>query len=222
MKILRTCALALLVTPCFSVPAMANDSVWFGVKAGTLGLGAEASWRPIEWLDVRAGVNAYDYDDTATYDGIAYDGTLALDSYYVTGNFRFPLSPFRLTAGAYTNNNEIRMSSQDMGSYLLGDNALPYTAEQVGTIKGVASFDSFAPYAGAGFDFDVLNRVGISLDFGVLWQGAPTVVLAADGLLADDPGLLADLDAEMQQVQDEMKNLQAYPVISIGFNFNFF
>ena len=44
--------------------AMADDNLWFGVKAGTLGIGLEASWRPIPWFDIRAGANQFDYDDT--------------------------------------------------------------------------------------------------------------------------------------------------------------
>jgi hypothetical protein len=46
--------------------------------------------------------------------------------------------------------------------------------------------------------------------------------MTADGLLGSDPAFLADLNAEIAEVQDEVENLKAYPAISIGFNFNFF
>lgn len=222
MTSLKTNVLVLLGLLVFSGNASANDSFWFGVKAGTLGFGGEAAWRPIEWLDVRAGVNLYDYDDSTDYGGIDYDGTLALDNYYLTGNFRFPLSPFRLTVGAYQNNNEVQLVSQDAASYLIGSNPIPYTPAEVGSLRASAGFDSVAPYVGAGFDFDILDRLGLSLDFGVLWQGEPTVVMTADGLLGSDPAFLADLNAEIAEIQNEMDNLKAYPVISIGVNFNFF
>ncbi|MGI9260456.1 MAG: hypothetical protein ACR2QR_00400 [Woeseiaceae bacterium] len=201
--------------------ATANDDIWFGVKVGTLGLGAEAAWRPLEWLDVRAGANFYDYDDSGSQAGINYNGKLALDTYYVTGNFHFPLSPFRLTAGAFANNNEVQLTSVDTPSFLIGDNPVPYTADEIGTLRSVAHFDSFAPYVGAGFDFDVMDRFGLSLDFGVLLQGDPTIVTTADGLLAQDPGLIDDLNAETQELLDEIDDLKAYPVVSLGFNFNF-
>ena len=201
--------------------ATADDDIWFGVKAGTLGFGAEAAWRPLEWLDVRAGANFYDYDDSGSQAGINYDATLALDTYYVTGNFHFPLSPFRLTAGAFANNNEVQLASVDTQSFLIGDNPVPYTAAEVGTLRSVASFDSFAPYVGAGFDFDIMDRFGLSLDFGVLLQGDPTITTTADGLLASDPGFLDDLNTETAELLDEVDDLKAYPVISAGFNFNF-
>ena len=204
--------------------AMADDNLWFGVKAGTLGIGLEASWRPLPWLGLGLGANKYDYTDTGSQAGINYDATLALDTFYATANFRFPLSPFRVTVGAYSNGNEIELVSQPMGSYEIGD--IPYSPDDVGTLRSTSSFDDFAPYLGAGFDFELVGRLGISFDFGVLWQGDPIVTLTSDGNLATDPGPFGDefraaLELERQQLESEVEDLKAYPVVSIGFHFNF-
>lgn len=221
MKLLRTTIAACICVLATSTTASANDDFWFGVKAGTLGFGAEVSWRPIEWLDLRAGGNFYDYDDSGSQAGVNYDATLALETFYLTGNFSFPLSPFRVTAGVFSNGNEVRMVSQDMSSYFIGDNQVPYLPADVGTLESVTSFGSVSPYLGAGFDFDVLDRLGLSLDFGVLWQGDPAVTLTATGALASNPAFQADLEQERLELENEVKNMKAYPVISIGFNFNF-
>ena len=114
MKSLKTKVIVILATFALSNIASANDDIWFGVKAGTVGVGAEASWRPIEWLDVRADANFYDYEDSGSQAGVNYAATLALETFYLTGNFRFPLSPFRLTAEAFTNNNELTLASQEL------------------------------------------------------------------------------------------------------------
>lgn len=220
MNFLRTKTIVLLCALTLSTSASANDDFWVGLKAGTLGFGAEASWRPLQWLDVRAGANFYDYDESGGQAGINYDGTLALDTMYLTGNFRFPLSPFRLTAGAFANNNEVRLVSQSMPSYDLGGSQ-GYLPAEVGTLQSVASFDSMSPYVGAGFDFSLMDRLGLSLDFGVLLQGEPTVIMTSDGTLAQDPGFMQDLADEASELEDELTDLKAYPVISIGFNFNF-
>ena len=222
MNVLRAHSSVALFALLATTSASANDSFWFGIKAGTTGLGGEVAWRPIEWFDIRAGVGIYDYEDDVDYGGIDYNGTLALDNYYLTGNFRFPLSPFRLTVGAYQNNNELDLVSQDMAAYPIGSNPIPYGPADVGTLRTVASFDGVSPYFGAGYDFDVMGRLGMSLDFGVLWQGEPVVTMTSDGLLANDPAFLADLNDEITTVTDEMGNLKAYPVISLGVNFNFF
>lgn len=201
--------------------AMANDNIWFGLKAGTLGLGLEVSWRPIPWFDIRAGANRFDYDLSGSQSGIDYDATLALDTMYATANFRFPLSPFRMTFGAYSNENEIQLNSLPAGSYLIGNNPIPYTAADVGTVSSTVSFDKVSPYLGAGFDFNVAGRLGLALDFGVLWQGSPIVAFTADGLLASDPAFIAELENERLQLENELNDFKAYPVVSLGFNFNF-
>ncbi len=199
--------------------AIADDNLWFGVKAGTLGIGLEASWRALPWFDLGIGANVYDYEDSGSQAGINYDATLALDTFYATASFRFPLSPFRMTVGAYANGNEIELVSQPMGIYKIGGDF--YTQDQVGTLRSSSTFEDFAPYLGAGFDFNLFGRVGLALDFGVLWQGAPIVTLTSDGSLANDPDFLLALDAERQQLESEVEDLKAYPVVSIGFNFNF-
>ena len=201
-----------------------NNNFWVGLKAGTLGFGLEASWRALPWLDVRAGANQFDYDDTGSQAGINYDATLGLETFYATANFRFPLSPFRMTLGAYSNGNEIELVSQDMPAYEIG--GIIYLPSEVGTLRSSTTFESVAPYLGAGFDFNIGDRFGIALDFGVLWQGEPIVTLTSDGTLATDPGPAGDIfrtqiEAERQQLESEVEDFKAYPVVSLGFNFNF-
>ena len=226
MKTFFTRTIVLSAALLFGNHALADDNIWFGLKAGTLGLGIEASWRPIPWLDVRAGANRFDYDDSGSQSGINYDATLALETYYATANLRFPLSPFRMTVGAFSNGNEVQMTSMDMASYSIGNNPIPYLPSEVGTLRSSATFEDVAPYLGAGFDFNIVGRLGLSLDFGVLWQGEPIVALTSDGSLASDAGPAGDLfraslETERMQLEDEVEDLKAYPVIQLGFNFNF-
>lgn len=222
MKTLVARIAALSVTSLICSNAIAEDDFWFGVRAGTLGLGVEATWRPIPWFDVRAGMNRFDYDDSGSQAGVNYDGTLTLDTLFATANFRFPLSPFRLTVGGYNNGNEVQLVSQDIGATAIYDiGGDQYFQSDIGTLTGTATFEDVAPYLGAGFDFTLAGRLGLALDFGVLWQGEPIVTLIADGPLATDTDFIDSLELERQQLEDEVKNLKAYPVVSIGFNFNF-
>ena len=213
-------ALLLLALPMLAPTAARADSNFgLGVKAGTLGIGVEATWRALPWIDVRAGFNRYDYDDSDTQAGIPYDATLALDSYYATANLRFPLSPFRLTAGLYGNGNELLLTSAADGTFEIG--GIDFNAADVGTLRSVTSFSSTSPYLGVGYDFTVLGRVGLNLDLGVLWQGDPDVTLNADGVLASDPAFQSALEAERQELDDEISDYKAWPVISLGFVVNF-
>ncbi len=215
---LKLCALLLVLAA--SGNALADHNFGVGVKAGTLGLGVEGTWRPLPYIDLRAGVNQYDYNDSGFYGGINYDAEISLDNYYVTGNLRFPLSPFRLTGGLYSNGNEFNAVSGDNGAIILvgGD---PYPAAAVGTLSATAAFDSTSPYFGVGFDFTLLGKVGMNLDFGVLWQGSPQISMATDGLLSGDPTFEASLDAERAELENELSDYKAWPVVSLGFVFNF-
>jgi hypothetical protein len=188
-----------------------------GVKAGTLGIGLEGRWDPpVPWFDLRVGLNRYDYNDNGDYAGINYDATLALDNYYLTANLKFPVSPFRFTVGAFSNGNEMQLLSTDTLSGIWGN--------AVG-LASVTSFDSTAPYAGFGFDFELFGKAGLNLDFGVLWQGDPAVSLLPtnwDSLSGGEQALLQPLlDAERAQLEDEMSDLKAWPVISLAFVYNF-
>ncbi len=203
-----------------AAPAEADKTFGIGVKAGTLGIGVEGTWRPpVPWVDFRVGANSYDYSDNDVYSGIPYDGELTLETYYATANFSFPLSPFRVTAGIFDNGNELALRSVGSGTYVIG--GIPFDAADVGTLESVTSFPGTSPYLGIGFDFTVLNRVGLNLDLGVLWQGDPDVTLTADGILGDDPLFQQALELERQDIVDEVSDYKAWPVASLGFVVNF-
>ncbi len=215
--------LILLVT--FATTTDANSDVGVGFKAGTLGIGVEGRWSPLPWLDVRLGGNRYDYDGSDSYAGIEYDAVFAMDNYYLTGNFRFPLSPFRVTAGAFANNNELQMTSKDsegIDFVFAGQN---YSSSDFGALQSTTTFDERSPYLGVGYDFEIFGKVGLNLDFGVLWQGEPAVDLAFTGLDSvpvDLQGQLLDaLELERQELEDDVSDYKAWPVISLGFVYNF-
>ena len=209
--------LALLVLAAGTANADLNLGV--GVKAGTLGIGVEGRWSPLPYMDVRFGGNAYEYDETGYQAGVNYDAVLNLDTFYATANLRFPLSPFRVTAGAFSNGNELELASVDTATFNIGGTT--YSAAEVGSLRSVTSFSGTSPYLGVGYDFSVFGKVGLNLDFGVLWQGEPEVAITADGLLASDPTFMSELENERLELEDEMSDYKAWPVVSLGFFYDF-
>ncbi|MDJ0907876.1 MAG: hypothetical protein QNI99_01695 [Woeseiaceae bacterium] len=217
MKISRISLGLAVLALSLSGNALADFGV--GFKAGTLGLGVEGRYKPLPNIDVRVGANVYDYEDTDTRAGVNYDSTLNLETFYATANLSFPLSPLRLTAGLFSNGNEVNLTSVDSATFDIGGNT--YTAADVGTLSSTTSFGSTSPYVGIGYDFEIFGKVGLNLDLGLLWQGEPEVSLLADGLLANDPGFQSALEAERQQLEDDISDYKAWPVISLGFVYNF-
>lgn len=216
-----SCTAAAVLATLLVIPATAtaDNNLWLGVKAGTLGIGIEGTWRPIDWLDLRLGANRFDYGDSGSQAGINYDGTLQLQTYYGTANLRFPLSPFRVSLGYFSNSNKVLLQSTDTPTFDIG--GITYTATEVGTLTSNTNWASSSPYVGAGFDFEILNRVGLNFDFGVLLQGDPRVSLTSDGTLSDNQIFLDALEVERAELEDDLSALKAYPVVSLGLNFSF-
>jgi hypothetical protein len=195
--------------------ANADNDFGLGVKVGTLGVGLEASWKPLPYMDIRVGTSSYDYDNDGKFGNIDYDAVFALDQYYATANFHFPVSPMRISAGIYSNGNEFLLVNdqlQDIGVYPGG---------LIGTVTSKTTFEGTAPYLGIGFDFTLAGKVGLNLDLGVLWQGDPQVTLEVDGILGQDPGFQDVLETERQALEDDMSDFKAWPVISLGFVYKF-
>ena len=199
--------------------ALADDNIWLGAKAGTLGIGFEATWRPTPILDFRAGLNNYSYNTNSAEAGIDYDSELDLNTFYATANLRAPMSPFRLTAGIFSNRNEVNLVSQSSATYDIG--GMTYTGAEVGTLNAAVSFEKTAPYLGVGADFRIADTLGLNFDLGVLWQGTPVVGMTASGPITLDPNFQAELAAETVELQNALNNYKAYPVVSIGLSFNF-
>ena len=80
-------------------------------------------------------------------------------------------------------------------------------------------------YLPLGESLDVFGKAGLNLDFGVLWQGEPTVALEAtnwDNLSAAEQALLGPaLEAEQAELQSEISDYKAWPVVSLAFVYNF-
>lgn len=209
----------LVLTLCASGAASADAGV--GFKVGTLGLGLEGRWNPIRWVDIRAGFNRYDHDASGSEAGINYDATFAMDTFYATGNFRFPLSPFRVTAGLYSNGNEVLLSSQDSGGASFDIGGSTFTAAEVGTLSSTTSFRSTSPYFGVGYDFEVFGKAGLNFDIGILWQGEPSVAIQADGLAANLPAFQTALESERLELEEGLNDYKAWPVISLALIYKF-
>ena len=74
---LKLCALLLALTATGTAAADHNFGV--GVKAGTLGIGVEGTWRPLPYIELRLGANQYDYSDSGLYGGVTDTGSVGND-----------------------------------------------------------------------------------------------------------------------------------------------
>ena len=201
------------------VSAQAVEPDFVGVRAGTLGLGAEFGLKLSPHFTVRAIANGANvgYDDTS--DNIRYDGDLKLASYGAQLDYRFSeTGPLYLSAGLYKNNNKIVATGRANGAVTVGGVTL--TEAQVGTLNGRATFDDTVPYLGIGARWPI-GKVEINLEAGAYFQGKSRVTLTSDSIYADLPAVQAALESERQDLQDDIDDYKTWPVVELGLRYRF-
>lgn len=214
MRLRVVCAGALFLVVASS-PVRAGDRVGVGVKAGTLGLGVDLTGRITDWFSIRGSYSTGDVSTTDQRSGIEYDNDIALGAYGVMFDFHPARNNFRLTAGFMRNRTGADVTSTPTGDTEIGDTT--YTPAQIGTLTGTIDFKKDVPYFGIGYGNAAKgpHRVRFLLDVGVLSQGSAQVTLTSStGLVSQ-----SDLDQEIQQAEDDMKNDKLYPVVSLGLSF---
>jgi len=203
--------------------AAESGNISIGLKGGTLGGGIEAGVDLSDAIVLRGGINYFKYSFDSTISNVDYN----FEPNFLTGSMLLDWHPFsssfRLTAGAYINNNEVNVDGVFRKDLIPGDyNDLADLAH----IRGTVDLNTFAPYVGLGWSSSNSGEAGwgVSLDLGVMFQGTPDV----SELYIDDPRGLGNepvvkdfLAAEQQSVQNELDKFQYYPVASISLNYKF-
>lgn len=202
-------------------PVFAEENFAVGAKVSTLGLGVDGVAKINEYVNLRLGIQGFEYDKDGTESGIKYDFDLGLFS---VGSFvdYFPFqNGFRLSLGAFFNDNELDMKASAATSYEIGDTT--YTAAQVGTLNGKVEFDEFAPYIGIGWGnpFGKDGDWSIAFDLGIMYQGSPDVSLSANGTLANNAAFKDDIQREINNLEGDIDDYDYYPVISIAVTYRF-
>lgn len=188
-------------------------------KIGTLGGGLEATVGASDYLGFRFGVNMMNLGPSLTRD----EGTIHTDLEWLSYGALVDIHPFgggfRISGGGLINKNKFKMNADLTKSVEM--NGQNYDLD---SLDGQVTFSELAPYAGIGYG----NAVGadgrwhFSCDFGVMFQGSPTVSASAK---ASDPALQPYVDdalaVEVGKIQNDANAFKYYPVISVGVSFRF-
>ena len=90
---------------------------------------------------------------------------------------------------------------------------------EIGTLTGEAELNSFAPYAGIGYDGFIAGSKTWSFNAraGVMFTGSPEVnLVSANGTLSSNPVLLQELEAEIAAIEEDADDFKYYPVLTLG------
>lgn len=214
MRIPAVCVCAIVLLASLS-PAQAGDRVGIGVKAGTLGFGVDVTGRITTWFSVRGSFNSADVSQSDEISDIEYDGDVALGAYGVLFDFHPFRNNFRLTAGFMRNRTGVDLTGQPTTDTDIGDNT--YTPAEIGTLTGDVTFEQDVPYFGIGYGSAAKgpHRVKFLFDLGVIDQGSGDVSLSSSTGLVPQ----SDLDKEIQEIEDDIKDYTLWPVLALGISF---
>ncbi|NIO43474.1 MAG: hypothetical protein GTO41_26970 [Burkholderiales bacterium] len=193
------------------------------VKAGTLGAGLDVGWAFNESFDARVSLNRFSYDDTFTESNIEYDGDIDLATAGLLLDWHPFRGSFRLTAGAYANNNEVTASGKPTGG-TFEINGVIYPASDIGSLGGVIEFDNISPYLGLGFGTLSKSVFKFTFDLGVLYQKPDSTLNVVCGITltpAECSQLQSDVAAEQATLNEELDDYRYYPVLAIGIGWVF-
>ena len=183
-----------------------------GVRASTLGLGAEVALGLSDKVEVRGVGNYFSVSRDFDWSDVTYSADLKLKSAGVL--FDLYAGPLRLTAGGMWNGNKLSGSADPTVSVTIGDTT--YSAANVGTLTAGIDFQKFAPYVGLGLGGR--GKVGFFFDLGVVLQGSPQINYVATTSLTG-PALTKftqEVSDEIINIEDDLSVFKYYPVVALG------
>jgi hypothetical protein len=206
----------------FPAVAMADTSI--GVRAGTLGLGAEVSYPLSQRLGLRVNADSYKHSRTFNQDNIDYDGKATLKTASLLADWYPFANNFRLSVGPVYNGNKLALTGTPAGgSFTI--NGITYSANQVGTLNGQVDFKKYAPYAGIGYGRPIGTGLSLTFDLGAVFQGAPQATLSVScgpaASAAQCAQIRGDVAAQQASLNDAIKNFRYYPVVTLGLAYTF-
>jgi hypothetical protein len=193
-------------------------------RVSTLGGGIEVAKGLSPRFGLRGGFNYFSYQYDATEDDVSYELELELKSFGFFADFHPFKGSFRISGGLLLNGNGLSGKAKPSGSFDIGDKT--YTSAQIGSINLDVSYNTLAPYLGLGWDttFGDHENWGFAFDVGLIYSGAAGINLSvSDNLLtqADKSELETRRQKEERDLQEELNNLEWWPVLSAGIVYQF-
>lgn len=197
-----------------------------GLRAGTLGIGVEANKSYGEKLNFRLAYNFFEQSQDVNDGDTTYTGDLELSNGGIFADYHPWAGGFRLTGGIMLNDNEVTLNAKPNALTIeIGNNTYDLNGGQV---TGVVDFNSLAPYVGMGWGRGVssTSKWSFLFDLGVMFQGTPDVSISPVGNITLNGFPLvslstADIQAEIDQIKNDVEDFDLYPVVSLGFSYRF-
>lgn len=208
---------ALALAPLLSIAAVPAHAEGFALSAkfGSTGISAEATIPVASQFNARVGGGAFKYNYGSVLSDVDYSLALNLKGGTAALDFHPGGGPFRMSLGVLVHGNELTGASTPQQSVHIGNHR--YEPSQIGELSVNATYKRHvAPFVSIGAGNGAKGkRVFFSLEAGVAATRTPAVTLRTTGT-APAPGLENDLHLEEQNVNDDLRILKLYPIVSVG------
>lgn len=156
------------------------------------------------------------YTLNRTINDVPYSANLRMQSEYAALNlYPWRNSSFRLSLGAYFNQNRLTGTAVSDGSL----NVNGYPVPPGDTVRLEYKQQPVDPYASIGGNlyFDKARHFSLGAEIGAFYLGNPKVHIS------DSQGAVpsADLDANQQKLAHDLKKIPVWPIIKLSLNYSF-
>ncbi len=215
----------LLAVILFPVMSQASNFAGYG-KVGTNGFGLGAATSVNNNLGLRVGFDTFKFATTQKDANGDYGIDFKLLNVSGLADWYPWAGKFRTTVGAVYNGNKASLTAKPTaGTYTF--NGQTYSSADVGSFSGDMTFNSFVPYLGLGWGNPAAQdkQWGMTMDVGLLIQGAPKISNTVTCGTATNPTVCAqmksDVAAGATKLEGELKQFKLLPVVSVGISYRF-
>jgi len=215
-----------------------TPAVGVAVTAGSLGIGIQAAVRVHSKVNVRGGFNFFSlsHDFVNTDDNITYAGELKLRSFnamldYFPFGGGFHISPMI----QLSNSSNVGLSSVIAGGKTFDIDDVTYQSSSSNPVKAAGEVTLKGGRPGVLIGWGNIaghRRVTVPVEFGVIFASAPVGTLSFTGTacqpngqnckdMATDATIQSHVKAAQADLNDTIKPLRFYPVLSLGLSFRF-
>ncbi len=190
------------------------------IKASTMGPGGDLVLQFHKRMDVRLGIDMFDYSRTFSFDedDIEYDAHAKIETGSYTALFDYYIAKgFFVALGAGINNFNINIKGEPTEDVEWGDVIID--KEKIGDFEfGIEPGLKLSPYFGIGFGhaLSANKLVGFAFEIGSYYMGSPDVSIEATGLLS--PTAMEEYGQEAL-FESQLSSYGFYPVLKFSLNF---
>lgn len=194
-----------------------------GAGISTLGLNLESNASLHDYWSATFGGHLFKYTlASRSISQTQIKPSLHLESLYLLANFHPFAGNFRISAGAFYNNNHVTAKGvANSGFYTINGQQVP--VNQVGALEGRLIFNNFSPYVGFGWGYEHLKTgLGIAADLGVLFQLNPRVTLRGTQITNNNVRqLIQNEKQEFERLARSKFFLKYWPVVALKVYYKF-